>query len=166
MSESTLTPATEPEVRITRVFQAPRERVFAAWSDAASLKRWHAPNGCAITHCEIDFRVGGSVRYCISSPQGHECWTRGTYREIVIPERIVYSLALTDPEGNPVDPVAVLKAPDWPAETIISVTFAEVDGGTELTLHQTVSEALARRTGAYPSWLQMLNRLNTELGEI
>ena len=50
-------------------------------------------------------------------------------------------------------------APDWPAETVVTVTFAEEAGQTKLTLHQTVSASLAQATGALPSWLQMLDRL-------
>ena len=53
--------------------------------------------------------------------------------------------------------------PDWPKETIVKVTLSEHQGRTRLTLHQTVSESLAKRTGAYPSWLDMLERLGALL---
>lgn len=49
--------------------------------------------------------------------------------------------------------------PDWPAETVVTVTFTEQHGKTSLTLHQTVDKSLAKRTGAYPSWLNMLDNL-------
>jgi hypothetical protein len=53
--------------------------------------------------------------------------------------------------------------PDWPAETVLTVTFAELAGKTRLTLQQTVLESLAKRTGAHPSWIQMLDRLAEDL---
>ena len=53
--------------------------------------------------------------------------------------------------------------PEWPRETVVTVTFAERDGRTTVTLHQTVSEALAKRTGAHPSWIQMMGRLAEDL---
>ncbi|MFL6197166.1 MAG: SRPBCC domain-containing protein, partial [Thermoanaerobaculia bacterium] len=92
-------------------------------------------------------------------------WCTGVYREIVEPERIVYSLAAADENGDLAEPAEMGMDPDWPRETIVTVTFAELGAGTQLTLHQTVSEALAKRTGAHPSWLQMLDRLENLLME-
>jgi uncharacterized protein YndB with AHSA1/START domain len=77
----------------------------------------------------------------------------------VPPERIVFSMCIADEQGNTLGPVEAGMDPDWPRETTVTVTFAEQQGKTRLTLHQTVLESLARRTGAYPSWLNMLDRL-------
>ena len=60
-------------------------------------------------------------------------------------------------------PAAVGMDPDWPLETVVTVTLIPKDGRTMLTLHQTVSESLAKRTGAHPGWLEMLDRLAGEL---
>jgi uncharacterized protein YndB with AHSA1/START domain len=87
-------------VEITRVFAAPRELVFEAWSGAEQLKHWYAPHGCTLSHCQTDFRVGGTLHMCISNPTVGDCWTRGVYREIVVPERIEFTLAFSDPRGD------------------------------------------------------------------
>jgi uncharacterized protein YndB with AHSA1/START domain len=166
VSEATLqaTPsATDREVLITRVFDAPRDLVFQAWTDPEHLQRWHAPHGCTIRFAALDLRQGGELHSCIHTPDGQDCWCKGTYLEIVVPERIVYTLAMSDEHGNLVESADAGKDADWPRETTVTVTFAEHGTGTKLTLHQTVSEEIAKRTGAYPSWLQMLDRLEEAL---
>jgi hypothetical protein len=66
-----------------------------------------------------------------------------------------------DENGNPVNPVEIGMDSDWPGETLVTVTLSEENGKTKLQLHQTVSQELAQKTGAYPSWLQMLNNMQT-----
>ena len=155
-----MTNVAKQEIVIDRVFDAPRELVFKAWTDREQLVRWFAPHGCTIIFRKFDFRQGGAFHSCIRSPQGHECWCQGVYREIIEPERIVYTMAVADEHGNSVEPTDVGMDPDWPRETILTVTFADLGGKTKLTLHQTVLASLAKRTGAYPSWLEMLDRLS------
>ncbi len=166
VSEATMNAApnaTDREVLITRVFDAPRELVYAAWTDPEHLQRWYAPRGCTIQFAAIDLRPGGTFHSCIRTPDGHDCWCKGVYREIVAPERIVFTMAIADEHGNLVGPIEAGMDPDWPRETTVTVTFAEQGAQTKLTLHQTVSEELAKRTGAHPSWLDMLDRLAEEL---
>lgn len=164
MNETRHTPVpADAEVLITRVFHAPRALVFKAWSDTAHLLRWFAPNGCSIEYRQFEFRSGGKYLSCIHTPNGHQCWCAGDYREVVAPERIVMTMAVADASGNRVAPTAVGMDAEWPEETVLTVTFTEQDGKTTMTLRQTVSEALAKRTGAHPSWLQMFDRLAEEL---
>ncbi len=154
-------PATGPEVLITRSFAAPRELLWQAWTELEHLKRWHAPEGCEIRFERFDFREGGGFLSCIRNPAFGECWCLGEYLEIARPERLVYRLSMADAAGNRISAAAAGHDADWPDETILTLTFREEEGGkTLLTLHQTVSEALAKRTGAYPSWLDMLERLD------
>ena len=160
---SLLTAATEPQVLISRVFDAPRDLVFRAWTDPAQLKRWYAPNGCSIRYEKLDVRPGGTFHSCIKTPDGHECWCVGEYREVVPPERLVLTMVIADAAGNVVGPTDVGMDPEWPQETVLTVTFDDLGGRTRLTLHQTVSEVVAKRTGAHPSWLSMLDRLAAEL---
>ena len=87
------------------------------------------------------------------------------YHEIIEPERIVYTLAVSDAVGDLVDPAEVGDRPDWPRETILTVTFTELAGKTQLSLHQTVLESLAKRHGDHPSWLEMLDRLADDLAK-
>ncbi|WP_035602453.1 SRPBCC domain-containing protein [Haloferula sp. BvORR071] len=151
------------EVLITRSFKAPRRLVWQAWSDVEYLKHWHAPEGCEIEFKRFDFREGGEFLSCIRVPAFGECWCIGTYLEIVEPERIVYKMAMADPDGNRVSSESAGHVAEWPEETVVTLTLEERDGGTLLTLHQTVSEELAKRTGAYPSWLSMLDQLAARL---
>lgn len=155
--------AADREVLITRVFDAPRDLVFRAWTDPEHLKRWYAPRGCTTRFSRIDIRPGGTFHSCIRTPDAHDCWCTGVYREIAVPERIVFTMAVADEQGNLVEPAATGMDSDWPRETVVTVTFAEHAGKTTVTLRQTVSEALAKRTGAHPSWIEMLDRLAEDL---
>ena len=146
-------------LRIERVFDAPRELVFEAWTNPEQLLQWYAPRGCTVRFVEIDVRPGGRFHSCIHNPSFGDCWCVGVYREIVRPERIVYTLETADSAGNEIEPAQAGHDPRWPRETLVTVTFAEVRGSTKLTLEQSVLESLARHTGAHPSWLEMLDRL-------
>lgn len=148
------------ELEIRRIFNAPRELVFKAWSDRHHLESWFAPVGCTLEIKKLEFCTGGQFHQCIRNPQFGECWTIGRYLEITAPDRIVCTMALADSEGQPIDAIAAGHAPEWPSETRLTVTFKEWNGQTHLTLHQTVDQNLAKRTGAYPSWIQMLDRLS------
>ena len=151
------------EALITRTFDAPRELVFRAWTDPDQLAQWYAPHGCTIAFRSLDVREGGAFHSVIHTPDGTACWCRGVYSELVAPERIVYTMAVADAGGNRITPTEAGMDPGWPHETTVTVTFAEHGGRTTLTLHQTVSESLAKRTGAHPSWLEMLDRLDAQL---
>lgn len=151
------------EVHIVRTINAPRDIVFAAWTNPSQLANWFAPHGCSIEFRRLEIVPGGTFHSCIHTPGGHQCWCIGEYREVDAPERLVFTMKVADAEGNFVSPTAAGMDPDWPAETVVTVHF-EADGRrTRLTLDQNVSEALAKRTGAHPSWLQMLDRMEEQL---
>ncbi|MFO0883256.1 MAG: SRPBCC domain-containing protein [Pirellulales bacterium] len=147
------------EVKIVREIEAPRELVWKAWTDPKMLMQWYAPNACTVEVKRIELEVPGALLLCIRSPEGHECCCAGKYFEIVAPEKLVFSLAIANSNGDLVSPVSMGMDPDWPAETKVTLNLESRGTKTVLTLHQTVLESLARRTGAYPSWLQMLDRL-------
>jgi uncharacterized protein YndB with AHSA1/START domain len=89
---------------ITRVFDAPRELVWKAWTDPRYAMQWWGPKGFTAPFCEIDFRVGGKFLCCMRAPDGQEFWNGGEYHEIVLNERIVSSMYFSDSEGNKVTP--------------------------------------------------------------
>lgn len=156
--------AAEQEVLIERTFDAPREAVFRAWTDPKSLARWYAPQGCTIEFHTLDVRSGGSFHSCVVIPDGKRCWCRGEYLEVVAPQRIVYTMEVCDEHGAAADPVAMGMDSEWPKTTTVTVSFIELEAGrTKLTLQQTVRRSLAEKTGAYPSWLSMLDLLAAEL---
>jgi uncharacterized protein YndB with AHSA1/START domain len=160
MSAADVSPARDAEtILIERVFDAPRDLVFEAWTNPKYLVAWFAPRGCTIEFARIDVRPGGRFHSRIHNPAFGDCWCVGEYLEIVRPERIVYSIAIADREGRRIDAARAGHHPDWPAETIVSVTLEDGHGRTRLTLRQNASLALAKQTGAYPSWLQMLDGL-------
>jgi len=85
---------------------------------------------------------------------------KGVYLEIVAPVRIVYKVSISDEQGNLRDPKDMGMDPEWPAETIVTATFKEMGMTTKFTLHQTVSQTIAKRTGAFPSWLSAFDLLD------
>ena len=116
---------------LSRRFEVPRELVFLGYSEARHLAAWWGPRGLSVACCELDFRVGGSFRYCLRLPDGHEMWAKLTYREITRPGRIVYTDAFADENG------ATIRAPfsvDWPLEVQNSLSLTEQGGVTMLEM--------------------------------
>jgi uncharacterized protein YndB with AHSA1/START domain len=149
----------DDSVRITRVIDAPRDLVFRMWTQRDLLQRWYAPRRCELQILSFDFRVGGAFRHRIREPGGGGCLCSAVFEQIVAPERIVYSLFFSDEQGNPVTGKSQGADADWPDRTTVTVTFVEQDGRTTMTLHQTAPESVAKRTGAWPSWIEMLDRM-------
>lgn len=119
------------EFVITRAFDAPRARVWQAFTEAERLLRWWGPKGFTVSHAEVDLHPGGLFRYGLRSPEGQEIWGRFVYRDISAPERLVAIVSFTDEKGN------VIRHPwsaTWPLEVLSTVTFAEQAGGTMLTV--------------------------------
>ena len=157
--------ATPRLVTISRTLDASRELVFRMWSRPELLTRWYAPRRCRLEVLSFDFREGGEFRYRIREPDGSGCLCSSIFNEILEPERIVYSLCFCDEQGRFVTARSVGADVDWPDRTTVTVTFAEKNGRTTMTLHQTVPESVAKRTGAYPSWVEMLERLAEQLSK-
>lgn len=153
----------ENEVFIEEVFNASPDRVFSAWTDPEKLLKWYAPAGCTIRFVTLEIRPGGKFHSCISNPQYGDCWCVGEYKEIIPTRKLVFSMVNTDAKGIPVNPASIGMDPEWPGETLVTVTFTEEDGKTRLQLRQTVSQHIAKKTGAYSGWLQMLNNMSALL---
>jgi uncharacterized protein YndB with AHSA1/START domain len=151
------------EVLITREFNAPRELVFEAWTDPKHLEHWYAPEGCAVTISKFDFRVGGEFVHNIHNDKMQGCYCVATFLEISEPEKIVYELYLIDKDGNFAHPADMGMDPEWPSKATVTVHFEAIGNKTRITMHHAVSLALAKKTGAYPSWLSMLNKLEMRL---
>jgi len=132
----------ERELSITRVFDAPRPLVFEAWAKPEHLMRWFAPNNFTIPVCEMDFRAGGKFRFCMRG-LGLEHWVNGVYREIVKPERIVWT-GVMEHDSN---------------EIVTTVTFAELGGGTRVSVHQSYSIETDSSRGARYGWTETLEHL-------
>jgi uncharacterized protein YndB with AHSA1/START domain len=87
--KSTVTTPGEREIRVERVFDAPRERVFAAYTDPELIPQWWGPRGTTTVVAELDARAGGRWRFVGRGPDGREDAFRGVFREVTAPERIV-----------------------------------------------------------------------------
>jgi uncharacterized protein YndB with AHSA1/START domain len=125
---------TDEQILITREFNAPRHLVYKAYTTPGLVARWWAGHRGEVTSCEIDLRVGGVWRYMMVARGGFEVAFHGEYREIVPDERIVCTEVFEMRGAEP------LPAGHEPVNTI---TFAEVDGRTTLTLlTQTSSKEL------------------------
>ncbi len=149
------------ELVLTRVFDAPRELVFQAWTEPEHLKSWWGPNGFTLPHCTVDLRPGGAIHFCMRSPDGFEIWSKGIYREIVAPERIVSTTYFSDEQGNKLTP-GHYGMPDWPAELLMTVTFEEKDGKTTMTVRQeSATDVLpeAAKKDAQRGWGESFDRL-------
>lgn len=142
------------EIRISRVFDAPRELVFDAWTDPARIGAWFGPRGFTTTTKRMAVEPGGEWVYVMHGPDGtdYDNWIR--YHEVVRPERLVYDHGSTT---------------DTPAHFHVTITFVERDGKTELTMRSVFPTAEARdlvvkRYGAVPGGRQTLDRLAEALG--
>jgi uncharacterized protein YndB with AHSA1/START domain len=105
---------------ISRVVDAPLERVWRAWTEIEQFKQWFGPKGFTMIHCRIDFRPGGRLHYCLQMPNGGEMWGKALYKEIVKHERLVWINSFSDKDGGTtVHPMN----PDWPREMHTTITF-------------------------------------------
>jgi uncharacterized protein YndB with AHSA1/START domain len=146
--------AAERTLVLVRVFDAPRPLVFKAWTDAAHVAQWWGPQGFITTFCQMDIRPGGAFRFCMRSPAGTDHWKRGFYREIVEPERIVFTFAWEDASGNPGH------------ETLITVRFEALGERTRLTLQQAAFETVAQCDDHRTGWTSCLERFATWLAAV
>jgi uncharacterized protein YndB with AHSA1/START domain len=141
----------ERELTIVRLFDAPRALVFAAWTDPKHLAQWWGPQGFTNPVCEVDARPGGAIRIVMRAPDGAEYPMTGTFREVVAPERLVFTNAPVDAEGNRL------------LDGLTTVTLEEEHGKTRLTVHTKakviVPYAAQFLSGMEIGWNQTIDRL-------
>ncbi|AKG36766.1 SRPBCC domain-containing protein [Paenibacillus durus] len=132
------------ELVLERVFDAPRELVFKAFSEAEHLKHWWGPRGWTLPVCTIDFRPGGVWHYCMKCVDekqgdfyGMESWGKAVYQDIVEPEKIVYTDYFSDAEGNITEGMP-------PSD--ITMEFVEQDGKTKIISRARFESAEALKT--------------------
>lgn len=116
---------------ISRLLDAPRERVWRAWTDGKEME-WWGPKGVEIHHAKLELRPGGMFHYCMRTPDGHNMWGRWIIREVHTPERLVFVNSFSDEGGG------ITRHPmsaNWPLEVLSTITFAAEDGKTLLTIN-------------------------------
>jgi uncharacterized protein YndB with AHSA1/START domain len=169
---------TDPKVQVevadraftlVRWFDAPRERVWRAWTDPAELAQWWGPHGYTNPVTETDVRPGGSLRIVMRSPEGTEFPVTGQYLEVDPPSRIVFTDVLSDEMPAEwrarIDRYRPSSAPGTPLRITTTVTFEERDGRTLLTIRNVFLSDEDRdavmRDGAAAGWAESLERLDT-----
>lgn len=140
-------------LRLSRIFNAPRERVFAAWTDSEQAARWWVPNDCTLVSCKMDVRPGGGWHRRMRWGDNGIITKWGEYREVVAPERLVFTYISQYPDGA-VDP-----------ETLVTVTFEDLGGRTRLTLRHVAFWSAEASLGHTGGWTGALERLDGFLGE-
>jgi uncharacterized protein YndB with AHSA1/START domain len=148
---------------ITRVFDAPRNLVWKAWTDPELVKRWWGPKEYTAPVVSIDLRVGGKYLYAMRGPDGKDIWSAGEYREVVPPERIVATDNFADEHGTIVPASYYGMTGEWPAELVASMSFADEKGKTKFTLRH---EGLPRgemTEGAKDGWNESFDKLEKVL---
>ena len=149
----------EQKIVITRIFDAPRELVWKAWTEPERVKRWWGPKDFTAPVIKIDFRVGGVYLYCMRSPEGKDYWSTGVYREIVRLERIVSTDSFADENGNVVPATYYGMSEDWPLQLLVTVRFDEHEGKTKLTLRHAGLPAGESRDLTESGWNESFDKL-------
>ena len=120
---------------VARIFDAPVEQVWKAWSDPEEVKRWWGPQGFTCPIAEMDFREGGTSLVCMRSPDGQDLYNTWTYRVIAPPDRIEFILNFADKDGRKLDPAELGMPPGIPKDVRHVITLRAVgEGRTEMTV--------------------------------
>ena len=140
----------ETTLHLRRTFQAPREKVFRAWTDPEELRKWWGPDGYETPIAEVDLRVGGAYRFGMRKlPDGDIFYLQGTYREVRPPERLVYTWRW---EATP-----------ELGETLVTVEFHDRGGSTEVALTHELFPTDKARSDHEKGWNSILSQLTKAL---
>jgi uncharacterized protein YndB with AHSA1/START domain len=142
----------ERELVITRVFDAPRELVFTACVEPERWVHWLGTRGCSGKVLQSARRPGDAYRYYMRDPEGGDHWLQGVYREVVEPERLVFTWRFATENWQPTSP-----------ETIVTMTFEDLGGKTRLTLRHGVFESVSACDLHREGWTDSVERLAEHL---
>jgi uncharacterized protein YndB with AHSA1/START domain len=148
------TKTAERELVITRLFDARRELVWKAWTERERVMRWLGPKEFTALDFEMDQRPGGAWHSRMRSPEGTEHSNRGLVREVVEPERLVFTFAWDEEDGKP------------GREMLITITFAERGDQTEMAFSQAVFESVEDRDGHQGGWSESFDKLGAYLAAV
>jgi uncharacterized protein YndB with AHSA1/START domain len=143
-------------LRLSRVFHAPRETVFAAWGAAEHVRRWFSPAGYTAPDARVEMRAGGPFEVCMRAPTGEAHWTRGIFIEVTPHSRLVIDMLATDAAGTEL------------FRAYTEVNFADTLSGTQMDVVQTYTiidpaMAAASVAGAPEGWRTTLDKLEQEV---
>ena len=134
-------------MEIRRVIKAPRDRVYAAWTDPAQMKHWFGPADVKTNNLVVDARVGGEFRWDLTNAEGEEMTMLGEFRELQPGRKIVFTWQWQDDE-------------DWADHvSVVTVNLSDCDGGTELSLTHEDLPNEKSRDGHGRGWNSALDKL-------
>jgi len=134
-------------LEVKRFIKASRDRVYAAWTDPAQLKKWFGPENIQTRNLIADVRVGGQFRWDCTDPEGREVTISGEYREVLPGKKIVFTWRLEEDE-------------DWKDHSsTVTVEFFDREGGTEIRLTHEMLPTEASRHDHEQGWKSVLNKL-------
>ena len=134
-------------LEIKRLIKAPRDRVYAAWTDPAQLIQWFGPEKVQTRDLIAETRVGGKFRWDLTNSEGENMTCLGEYRELQPGKKIVFTWQWDDDE-------------DWENHTsVVTVELFDADGGTELRLTHKQLPNEASRDGHTGGWNSALDKL-------
>ena len=152
MAERNSTTADALELVIDRVFDAPRELVWKAWTDPEMMKVWSSPRGFTIPRSEGELRINGRWHATMVKPDGEELNLGGKYLEISEPDRLVFTHVWMDENDNPTGP-----------ESIVTVTLTPRGKKTEMNFRQTGFDSVGSRDGHSEGWTECFDKLDEML---
>jgi len=141
---------------ISRVFDAPRDLVWKAFTEPERMKQWWGPKGFKVVAAKLDLRPGGSYHYGMKSPDGMTMWGKFIYREVVPNERLVLINSFSDEVGgitrHPMSPT-------WPLELLSVFTFEDAPGGkTRFTIRWSAHNASAEERKTFDTSHDSMNQ--------
>jgi uncharacterized protein YndB with AHSA1/START domain len=139
------TPITDRELVIERLIDAPRDFVFRTWCDPRMALAWWGPADTPATHVQIEFRVGGAWSGRLRTIDGRELRQKGVFREILPPERLVFTFVWEDDSGRG-------------NESLVSIYFGEEAGRTRLSLNERPFRSRALRDANVAEWSEAIDR--------
>jgi uncharacterized protein YndB with AHSA1/START domain len=139
--------AEKTSLQITRFINAPRTRVYAAWTDPTQIKEWFGPEGVRTRSLSIDPRVGGKYRWDLTNSEGEEMSVFGEYRELIPGNKIVFTWKWDDDDA-------------WDTRnSVVTVDLSDRDGGTEVRLRHEQLPSEESRDRHTDGWNSVLDRL-------
>ncbi len=142
------------DLAFRRLLPVPRERVWAAWTDAAMFAQWFGPHGTVVDPCELDVRPGGRLFFRHIHSDYPAVWVLGEYAEVDAPSRLVMLVGFGDADGNP------SPRDGFANRTRIEITLHDHADGTEMRVRHT---GLSSDQGEGQGWRESLERLDTLL---
>ncbi len=154
---------TNKKLIIERTFNAPIDKVWAAFTTPEILAQWWFPEGMTNSHATTDLRVGGEFRYCFKNHEGNEFWGKGVYQTITAPTYFSYIDNFTDADGKPVPPSYFGMPGDELTPTLVEITLKNNGAITrmQITMENPFDEAMTKNMTQ--GWNSMFDHLRDNL---